>query len=56
MDGKKTKIGIVLFAVYNIAIAMKPELASVLNSDIVNTILISWTGYGFRDAVRKAES
>jgi len=49
LSGKKTYIGIVVGAVYSILIA----LGVAPDSQIVWTIIVSWTGISFRLAVSK---
>ena len=55
LDGNKTYIGIVVFGLYNLAVHFSPGLANIVSADVMNTMIFAWTGWSFRDAIKKSE-
>ena len=55
LDGNKTYIGVIAYGVYNILIHYAPALGNIVSPDVMNTVIFAWTGWSFRDAVKKSE-
>jgi len=55
LNGKKSYIGIIVFGVYNILVSIFPNLGETVKPELVNTLLLTWTGISFRDALKRME-
>jgi len=54
-DGNNSFIGIIAFGFYNMAVHFFPMVANIVSPEVANTVILTWTGWAFRRAIKKVE-